>query len=102
LVPERQSEISIMRGLAFGVIASVGFTMAVTASADPVRIIVPGVAVEIIAPPHQFRDRLGDKDRDVEIRRTEGFDRSEGFERCQMKIIRNGPDGTVERTRRCE
>ena len=90
-----------MRGFAFGFIASVSFAVALTASAEEVRVFVPGVAVEI-APALQFRDRLRDKDRDVEIRRTEGFDRSEGFERCQLKIIRNGPDGTVERTRRCE
>jgi hypothetical protein len=90
-----------MRGLAFGFIASVSFAMSLPASAEEVRVIVPGVAVDI-APSPQFRDRLTDRDRDVEIRRTEGFDRSEGFERCQMKIIRNGPDGTVERTRRCD
>jgi hypothetical protein len=87
------------RGLAFGFILS--FATALTASAQEVRVIAPGVAV-VIAPPLQLRDPLQDKDRDVEIQRTEGFNHREGFERCQMKIIRNGPDGTVERTRRCE
>jgi hypothetical protein len=90
-----------MRCFAFGFLASVSFAVVFPASAEEVRVFVPGVAVEI-APSLHFRDRLRDKDRDVEIQRTEGFDRSEGFERCQMKIIRNGPDGTVERTRRCE
>ena len=86
------------RALALGFIVS--FAMGVTASAQEVHVIAPGVAVEV--PPSALRDPLQDKDRDVEIRRTEGFNHKEGFERCQMKIIRNGPEGTVERTRRCE
>ena len=89
-----------MRGLALGLFAAASLALAIPASAEEFRIGVPGVGVEIGSGPH-YRDRDRYDDRDVVVRRrTEGFDRREGVERCQTTTIRRD-DGTVERIRRC-
>ena len=82
-----------MRALAFGLIAAAGLALAIPASAEELRVGVPGVGVEI-GSGHR------DRDYDRGYRRTEGFDRHEGRGRCETTIIRRD-DGSVKKIRRC-
>lgn len=80
-----------MRGLAIGLIVAAGLALPNLASAEELRIGVPGVGVEIGS--HRYRDRD-----DVRVH-TDGYERSRGS-RCTTTTIRRD-DGTVERIRRC-
>jgi hypothetical protein len=57
-----------------------------------------GVGVDVGGPGY-YRDRDYDRD-DRVYRRTEGFDRYEGVERCRTTVIRRD-DGSVRKIRRC-
>ena len=83
-----------MRALAIGLVVATGLALAIPASAEELRIGVPGVGVEIGS--HRDRDRD-----DVRIR-TDGYERSRGDrgDRCTTTTIRSD-DGSVKRIRRC-
>jgi hypothetical protein len=82
--------------------AVAGLALAIPASAEDLYVGGGGVGVDIDGPSYH---RDGYRDRDYDhgarvYRRTEGFDRYEGVERCRTTIIRRD-DGSVRKIRRC-
>ena len=91
-----------MRALAICLFAAAGFGLAVPALAeDDIYVGAGSVGTELgIGPRVRDRDRDDVYRRDNTDRRTNGFDRAEGLERCRTTIIRRD-DGSVQKIKRC-
>jgi hypothetical protein len=91
-----------MRNILIATVAIVGLGLAIPASAEDFYVGGGGIGVGVdVDGPH--RDRYRDRDYDPGdrvYRRTEGFDRFDGAERCRTTIIRRD-DGSVKKIRRC-
>jgi hypothetical protein len=93
-----------MRKILIAATAVAGLAFSIPASAEDFYVGGRGVGVGVdIDGPGYHRDGYRDRDYDRGdrvYRRTEGFDRFEGAERCRTTIIRRD-DGSVRKIRRC-